>query len=157
MHAKKIFVLLFSMLLSLSSLAEDVKSSDILGFWLSEEGTAVIEITKKDKKFEGKLVWLKVLHEGKVKEKLDDKNPDESLRSRPLLGLVNLEGFKFDDGEWEDGTIYDPKSGKTYSATMELDGKNLLKIRGYVGISLFGRTTEWTRQKSKTPDKFLNE
>ncbi len=73
------------------------------------------------------------------------------------MGLVNLEGFKFDDGEWEDGTIYDPKSGKTYSATMELDGKNLLKIRGYVGISLFGRTTEWTRQKSKTPDKFLNE
>lgn len=155
MHAKKIFVFLFLTLSSLSSFGEEIKSEDILGYWLSEEGTAVIEVYKNEKKIEGKLVWLKVLHEGKVKEKLDDKNPDESLRSRSLLGLVNLKDFTFDDDEWEGGTIYDPKSGKTYSAKMALDGKDLLKIRGYVGISLFGRTTEWTRQKQATPDSLV--
>ncbi len=152
MLIKKIYALIFSSLLSLNVYA-DPKATDILGFWLSEEGRAVIEITQDGDEFKGKLVWLKVLADGEVKEKLDDKNPDESLRSRSLLGLENLKGFHFDDGEWEDGTIYDPKSGKTYSSYMELKDQDTLKIRGYVGISLLGKTTIWKRQdKSKYQD-----
>ena len=98
MLIKKIYALIFSSLLSLNVYA-DPKATDILGFWLSEEGRAVIEITQDGDEFKGKLVWLKVLADGEVKEKLDDKNPDESLRSRSLLGLENLKGFHFDDGE----------------------------------------------------------
>lgn len=62
------------------------------------------------------------------------------------MGLVILNNLKYDgDGEYEDGQIYDPKSGKTYSASAELVNKNQLDLRGYVGISLIGRTSSWTR------------
>ena len=152
MLIKKTFVLIFSSLLSLNVFAE-TKATDVLGFWLSEEGRAVIEVTQVGDKFQGKLVWLKVIADGEVKDKLDENNPDESLRSRSLQGLINLKDFVFDgDDEWEDGTIYDPKSGKTYSAKMELEDQNTLEIRGFVGISLFGRTTTWKRQKGPKPD-----
>jgi uncharacterized protein (DUF2147 family) len=55
-----------------------------------------------------------------------------------------LSGFTYEDGRWTGGEIYDPKSGKTYSCNMKLKA-NKLEIRGYVGLSLFGRTTTWTR------------
>ena len=62
-----------------------------------------------------------------------------------FIGLEILRNFKFDnDDEWEGGKIYDPESGKTYSCNMSLTG-NELKVRGYVGVSLLGRTETWTR------------
>jgi uncharacterized protein (DUF2147 family) len=67
-------------------------------------------------------------------------------RNNPVIGLVMLTAFKFDgDDEWIGGDIYDPESGKTYSSYMYLKDINTLKVRGYVGISLFGRTETWTR------------
>lgn len=141
--------------LSLSVLAEDkVKADDVLGFWLSESKKGVVEIYKKGDEFEGKLVWIKDIHDGKVEDKLDINNPEESERKKSLKGLVNLKGFKFDGNEWTGGTIYDPQKGKTYKAFMKMDGNDKLKIRGYIGISLFGRTTEWERQKSAVPDSY---
>jgi uncharacterized protein (DUF2147 family) len=81
------------------------------------------------------------------KPKADKKNPDENLKSRPLLNLELLKDFTFDGKDtWKDGTIYDPKSGKTYSCKMVIE-EDKLKIRGYVGISLLGRTEVWTRIK----------
>ncbi len=71
-------------------------------------------------------------------------------QNKPLIGLVNLKGFVFDgDDEWKDGKIYDPKNGKTYSCYMKFEdeSKKRLKIRGFVGISLLGRTTYWTPVK----------
>tara|TARA_Y100000780_G_scaffold232595_1_gene268749 strand:+ start:51174 stop:51599 length:426 start_codon:yes stop_codon:yes gene_type:complete len=132
---------------------DDVKADDILGYWLTEEKTGVIHIQKgDDNRYFGEIVWVKDIHTGKAKERLDKENPDEKLRSRSILGLKNTWGFKFDgDDEWVDGSIYDPKSGKTYSAKMELDDRDELELRGYVGVPLFGKTTEWTREKSKVP------
>ena len=79
------------------------------------------------------------------KPKVDSKNPDKNKQSQPIIGLVILQNFTFDDEEWEDGKIYDPESGKTYSSYIYLKDKNTLKVRGYVGVSLFGRTETWTR------------
>lgn len=57
-----------------------------------------------------------------------------------------LTGFRFDgDDEWKDGDIYDPESGKTYSCYLSLKDNNTLKVRGYIGVSLFGRSETWTR------------
>lgn len=156
MHMKKIFVLLSLICFSTPVLADKHSADDIIGFWLSEKETGVIEISKNDGKFEGKLVWIKDIHDGKVKDKFDIENPDEGKRKVSLMGLKNLHGFKYDKGdqEWTGGKIYDPKSGKTYSAYMELESDQQLKLRGYVGISLFGRTSMWSRQKSATPDKY---
>jgi uncharacterized protein (DUF2147 family) len=58
-----------------------------------------------------------------------------------------LKGFEFTGKSWEDGTIYDPNNGKTYSCTIKIKKANELEIRGFIGISLLGRTTVWTRAK----------
>jgi len=123
------------------------KADAILGQWANPNGQDHILIYKKGNKYFGKLDWIKVPNDEQGKPKTDKNNPDKALQSRPDLGLELLKDFTF-DGEkiYEDGTIYDPKSGKTYSCKMTLDGNNL-KIRGYVVFSLFGRSEVWTRVK----------
>lgn len=130
------------------------KSDDLLGFWLNEEGDAQLEVyIKSDKKFYGKIVWLETPNETDGTPKLDKENPDEKLRSRKTMGLEILKNFSFDadDKEWEGGTIYDPKSGSTYKAYMWFEDDNLSKLylRGYIGFSLIGRTSQWTKEKEK--------
>jgi len=119
----------------------------ILGSWANPNGQDHILIYKRGNKFFGKLDWIKFPNDETGKPKTDKENPDPALRTRPDLGLELLKDFTYDgDNVYEDGTIYDPKSGKTYSCKMTVEGTQL-KIRGYVGISLFGRTEVWTRVK----------
>ncbi len=68
----------------------------------------------------------------------DDRNPDESLRHRTLIGLELLSGYRFEEGRWH-GRVYDPESGNTYASRMERDGSRL-KMRGYVAVPMLGRT-----------------
>ena len=63
------------------------------------------------------------------------------------MGLVMLKDFKYDDNEWTGGHIYNPSDGKEYKAYMKLRDKNTLNVRGYVGISLLGKTDTWSRVK----------
>lgn len=118
---------------------------DVLGKWLNPTGEGQIEIYKKGDKYFGKLVWIKDPTDENGKPKKDEKNPNESLRSKPILGLEILKNFVFDDGKWVDGSIYDPKSGKTYSCKLTLKDDKQLSIRGYIGVSLIGRTEVWKR------------
>ena len=75
----------------------------------------------------------------------DTKNPDDALRGRPLCGLVIGTKFRATDADHlVDGYVYDPKSGHTYRGTMTSEG-DTLKMHGYIGISLFGRTGVWSR------------
>lgn len=122
------------------------KADELIGIWLTGgKEPAKIQIYKAGEKYYGKIIWLKNPIENS-KQRVDANNPDKTKRSNPIIGLVMLTGFKFDgDDEWQDGNIYDPESGKTYSAYMYLKNKNTLRVRGYVGISLFGRTETWTR------------
>jgi uncharacterized protein (DUF2147 family) len=118
----------------------------ILGVWYNTEKTAKVEILKKGTDFIGKIVWLKDPNPG-GKPAVDKDNPNAKFKSRPLMGLNLLEGLKFDSGMWEDGTIYDPKTGKTYSCQVTLKSKDVLEVKGYIGFSLIGRTVEWTKAK----------
>jgi uncharacterized protein (DUF2147 family) len=122
------------------------KADAILGQWVNPNGQDHILIYKKGNKYFGKLDWIKFPNDEEGKPKTDKNNPDQALQSRPDLGLELLKDFTFDGDVWDDGTIYDPKNGKTYSCKMTLDGNNL-RIRGYVLFSLFGRTEVWTRLK----------
>lgn len=114
--------------------------------WLNGAKSGKIQIYKaKDGKFYGKIVWLAEPNRD-GKPKLDINNSDPKKRSQPVMGMLILRGFKKEGrNEYEDGTIYDPKNGKTYSCKMELDG-NKLNVRGYIGVSLIGRTDTWTAQ-----------
>lgn len=141
------FLILAGMMFSLHVMAQEYKADDVCGTWINEDKDAHISIYQEGDKYFGKIIWLKnPVDEETGKPKLDKENPVEALRSRPIMGLNLLTDFVYDgDGEWDDGDIYDPKSGKTYSCYMQLKSMDKLKIRGYVGISLLGRTTYWTR------------
>jgi len=125
--------------------AAQPKPDRLEGLWYNDIKSAKVQISRgNDGKFYGKVVWLKEpLKNGKPK--VDELNEDPKLRTRPRLGLPVLNGFVKDgDEKYDDGTIYDPNNGKTYSCKITYKG-NTLDIRGYIGISLFGRTTTWSR------------
>jgi uncharacterized protein (DUF2147 family) len=118
----------------------------ILGDWYNEKGTSLIKIYKCGDMYCGKIVWLKNPKNEEGKDKVDSENPDESLRNRKLMGLQILSGFIHkSENKWDSGKIYDPNNGKTYSCKMTLDGDRL-KVRGYIGFSLIGRTAVWSRK-----------
>jgi len=119
----------------------------ILGKWVNSTGEAHLEITKRSEKFFGKIVWLKDPKDEKGNVKTDYKNPTASLRSKPIVGLEILKNFVYEDGKWTNGNIYDPKSGKLYSCNMTLKDNGDLSMRGYIGVSLLGRTEVWKRVK----------
>jgi uncharacterized protein (DUF2147 family) len=114
------------------------------GLWKNEDGT--FEIFENGGKLSARIVALREPKTPEGKEKTDIHNPDRSKRDRPIIGLVFMSGFsRKSDTRWDNGTIYDPKSGSTYSCFMEFDGPDRIKVRGFIGISLIGRTDVWTR------------
>lgn len=141
---KMIMMMVLCVAVSAGAMAQNADA--IVGKWLNPSGEDQIFIYKKGDKYFGKLGWIKVPDKN-GKPKVDENNPDPALRTRPVLNLELLKDFTFNGSTWEDGTIYDPKSGKTYSCKMTLKDNNTLKLRGYVGISLLGRTEVWTRVK----------
>ncbi|QHL86524.1 DUF2147 domain-containing protein [Nibribacter ruber] len=139
---KKFFLL--ALFLCLATLGWAQKGSPI-GTWTNEEKDARFEIYQCGDKLCGKITWLKEPNRD-GKPKVDQFNPDPKLQKRPIMGLVFLKGFEPDEaGKWDDGTIYDPKSGKTYSSYMKVLSKDKLEVKGYIGISLIGRSQTWTR------------
>ena len=142
----------FICLLAFSSFTPITNNSDaIVGVWKTGEGTAMVRIYKNGEKYQGKIVWLKEPNDPETgKPKVDKNHPDQATRTRPVLGLINVWGFIFkEDNLWDDGNIYDPKNGKTYSCTIRLENANTISVRGYIGVSLIRRTDTWTRQVSK--------
>ncbi|HVK47335.1 MAG TPA: DUF2147 domain-containing protein [Pseudobacter sp.] len=142
---KQLLTLTISTMFALA--ARGQQADQVLGQWLSEDKDGKIEVYKTGDKYFGKLIWASKMYEadGRTPRK-DEKNTDPALRSRNLKDLVLLSNFIYDDGVYTDGKIYDPKSGKTYSCKMTMAGEKL-NIRGYVGLSILGRTTVWTRVK----------
>lgn len=113
------------------------EADKIIGLYWSPQKDARIEIYKKGITYFGKTVWAAI-------PRKDTQNPNQQLRQRNLLGLDILTNFTYEDGGYKDGKVYDPNNGKTYSCKMTLDGVNL-KVKGYIGISLLGRTELFER------------
>ncbi|MFP4089527.1 MAG: DUF2147 domain-containing protein [Cyclobacteriaceae bacterium] len=121
------------------------KADDILGIWMPSEGTSYIQIykDKESEKYNGRIVWLKEPND-------ESGNPKKDPKGEPILKMVNLKDFVFEDEEWTDGTIYDPKSGNLYYCTIEMPKKDKLEVRGSLDpFGLVGRTDVWVRMKTK--------
>ena len=116
----------------------------ILGLWWTDDKRAKIEIYKKGNEYFGKIAWLETPNDKNGNPILDKENPDEELRKKPVMGLNLIKGFVYDDGRWVDGEIYDPDEGKTYDCVMKLK-RGKLEVRGYIGLTMFGRTVVWTK------------
>jgi len=139
---KTLSVLLFAMLFVLPAHADPAA---VAGTWLSGDGDGLIELRLDGNQLSA--VILGSPNEDPDRPKTDIENPDPALRSRLLIGLDIFSGFSYDgDGEWSGGFIYDPNSGKTYRGKLKLKDHSTIKLRGYIGISLIGRTDTWTRQ-----------
>jgi uncharacterized protein (DUF2147 family) len=128
----------------------------ILGLWNTvpnDYGYARIEITEDNERYHGRVVWLSEPvyaaddERGMGgKSRVDRENPDPELRGRPIIGIRLLADFEYTGKDhWKRGTIYDPQNGKTYKCNIKLQDDGTLKVRGYIGMSLLGRTTLWRR------------
>jgi len=142
---KKLLTLSLSLFFINTMLAQNA----IKGEWFTADKGAKIKIyTCENDKICGKVVWLEEPNEEDSKPKTDINNPDSEHHDDPIIGMDLLKGFeKTDDDLWENGTIYDPNDGKTYKCKLTLESEDLLKVRGFIGFSLLGRTEEWTRVK----------
>ncbi len=119
-----------------------------VGTWTNELKEANFEIYEQGGKLFGKILTL-VEPDRDGKPKTDWKNPDPSRQKVPLIGLVFLKDFSAtsNPGRWENGTIYDPENGKTYASFMQMTGNDKIEVRGFIGVSMFGRSQNWVRVK----------
>jgi uncharacterized protein (DUF2147 family) len=124
----------------------------LIGVWQPSNGKAKVKIEKIGAKYYGKIVWLKEPTDPTTqKPKVDKNNPDESMRNVPLKGYRMLKDFVYGrKDQWNEGTIYDPENGSTYSCEINMKDKNTLEIRGYIGVKALGRTDVWKRLELKT-------
>ena len=123
------------------------QTDPIEGTWITtddETGNQKSEVLifKENGKLYGKITKL-LLPEDQGKKCINckGKNKDQSI-----VGMLIINDLQLDDYSWEDGTILDPKSGKVYDCNIEFEDNNTLKVRGYIGFSLLGRTQIWKRK-----------
>ena len=137
---KKYFIALLFISMISSGFAQSVT-----GKWYTvddnEVKKSIVEIYQKDNKVFAKIVKLiSEEDKGKVCEKCEGENHNKSIE-----GMIILTGLSKDGDEWNGGKILDPENGKTYKCYITLEDKNKLKLRGYIGFSLIGRTEYWYR------------
>ncbi|MBV9673002.1 MAG: DUF2147 domain-containing protein [Verrucomicrobia bacterium] len=138
----QIFITALLFISFLNASAEGVPSPE--GLWKNEDAT--FEILEKNGTLVGSVISINEPKASAEQIKTDIHNPDASKRNRPLIGLLFMTGFvKKTDTRWENGTIYDPKTGNTYRCNLEMEGADRIKVRGYIGIAAIGRTAIWTR------------
>lgn len=137
-------IILFSFL----SITFIANAQSVSGKWKTvddETGDAksIVEITERDGKIYGKVI--EILNVAKKDAKC--QNCDGKDKDKPVVGLEILKGLTKSGNEYTNGKILDPSKGKLYKCTVTLNGADKLSVRGYVGISAFGRTQTWTRVK----------
>jgi uncharacterized protein (DUF2147 family) len=128
--------------------AQEARVEAILGRWLTEPRDGIIEISRAaDNSYQGRIIG------GNDPHRLDLHNPDAGRRQQLLLGQIILQGLHPDGaGNWSGGTIYDPDSGRSYKCHIELIDPDHLKVRGFIGLSLLGRSQTWTRYRGASLD-----
>ena len=143
-----VFVL---MLLAAASVRAQTNEGAIAGTWESDEKDVRMEYFQEGDHYNARLLWgNKIVETDGTTSKKDAKNPDESLRSRNIIGIVSLTGLKWNGKEFTEGRIYDPPSGKTYKCKAWVAGDKLY-LRGFMGFSMMGKTVAWHRYPLNTP------
>lgn len=126
-----------------------ISAQDVFGTWktiddVSGEAKSVVEVYEENGKVYGKVVQI-----------LDPTAPQNPLcdactgddKGKPIVGLTFIKGLTKDGDEYNDGKILDPENGKEYTCYITLEGADKLKVRGYIGFSILGRTQYWHRAK----------
>ena len=133
------------LLMGLSSLAQH----GVVGKWktiddLTGKPISIVEIFERRGRIYGKVIEI---FDAKSRGRTCEKCPGED-HGKPILGLTVIKGLVRDGNEYTGGRILDPKHGKLYKCYINLESKDRLKVRGYIGITMLGRTQYWHRVKS---------
>ena len=139
-NIKIVIIIILSWFSSISN------AQSIIGEWetfddLTGDKLSVVEIYNINNIYFGKITHL-------FEDPLDsvcDQCSDDNY-NKPIVGLVIIKNLIKDDDEYNEGTILDPNNGKSYKCYLELIGDNKLKLRGYIGFSILGRTQYWQRK-----------
>ena len=139
--------MIFNVILFSYVLISSIQINEIEGIWITQDDEtgkkkSEVLLYKNEGKLYGKILNL-LLEEDKGKLCVNCKGENKNL---PIQGMVIIKDLKIIDKSWEGGTILDPKSGKTYSCYITFEDENTLKVRGYIGFSLLGRTQKWIRK-----------
>lgn len=139
--------MIFKIILFTYILVNSYQTNQIEGVWITQDDEtgkkkSEVLLYKNEGKLYGKILNL-LLEEDKGKLCVNCKGENKNLA---IEGMVIVEGLELNGKTWEEGTILDPKSGKTYSCYISFDDENTLKVRGYIGFSLLGRTQKWIRK-----------
>lgn len=142
-------ILLLSLLLSLIPPvvpAASATHATLLGDWMAPD-KSIVRIYPCESSICLKIVYV----DPAIGHTTDGLNPDAAKRGQPLCGLVIGTGFhQKNSSHAEGGKLYDPESGNIYSGTIALDGA-MLRLHGYIGIAVFGRTEDWRRAPEGHP------
>lgn len=144
---KGLVIILLILSCLLSNGATPPNGDRILGKWVSSEKNLVVQVYKSGDRFRGKITWYKDDPAKAMDEWTDKHNPDPALRSRKILGMDVLRDLKYDpkDDVWEDGMIYEAKTGKEYNASAYIDKQGILRVKGYWHLKIFGKTMTFRR------------
>ncbi len=140
--------LLFLILMALlpaAALAQPAPPDAIIGKWYTPGKESIVEIYKENGAYSGRITWAAEPFDRYGKPITDTENPDVSLRGRRLVGMAFMWGFVYEAGRWTGGKVYHARDGKTYDAHIQLEGTDVLHLRGFIGISLIGKTSVWER------------
>jgi len=132
--------------------AVDAQKKDITGFWITETGEGIVEVYMDKGKYYGRLVSLKNPNDENGNAAVDKKNPDKSLRTRKLVGILILDSFEYnkEERDWENGKVYDPNMGHEANGILSLVDSETLKVKGYVGFKWISKSETWKRTSKKT-------
>ena len=133
--------------LLISLIVFSVQSDPIEGTWVTQDDEtgkqkSEVLIYKEDGKLYGKITKL-LLPEDQGKKCVNYKGAN---KDQPIEGMIIIKDLELEDDTWEEGTILDPKSGKVYDCYVDFEDTNTLKVRGFLGFSLLGRTQIWKRK-----------
>ncbi len=122
----------------------DINASAIEGKWMSVENNLEVEVFKSGNEYKAIVVWFDDSDDKSqpMNQRCDSKNPNKALRNRKIIGLEIMHGLVFDSNEeeWENGTIYDSRTGKDWNVKAWINGEGILKVRGYWHFEIFGKT-----------------
>lgn len=140
--------ILFSLVVFFAMIS-NAQSQNVLGKWKTVddetgEAKSIVEVYEKGGKVYGKVVEiLRAEHKKDVCVKCEGAE-----KNKPILGMIIISGLKKEDAEYNGGTVLDPENGKKYKCYITLESADKLKLRGYIGLSIMGRTQYWTRVRN---------
>ena len=149
MTIKRIVFLAFILCFLSGMVHADSGADAILGHWISTRNNVKVQVYKEGSEFKARVTWFKDTDDKSkpMETRKDENNPDPKLRQRKVLGMQVLSQLRYNtkSKRWENGKIYDAKTGRTWSSVAYLSDDGLLNVKGYWQFEFIGKTMRFRK------------